>query len=35
MCGFFGGMNWEVCVICDEGGGTLKCPADSEQKNGT
>ena len=28
-------MDWEVCVICGEGCGILKCPADSNQKNGT
>lgn len=27
-------MDWEVCVICQKGGHGLKCPADSNQKNG-
>ena len=27
-------MNWEVCIICGQGGGDLKCPADSLQRNG-
>ena len=26
-------MNWELCIICG-GGGDLKCPAGSHQKNG-
>ena len=26
-------MEWDLCVICG-GGGDLKCPADSHQKNG-
>ena len=27
-------MNWEKCIICCDGGGDLKCPADSLQGNG-
>lgn len=27
-------MDWKVCVICSKGGGELKCPADSLNKNG-
>ena len=27
-------MDWQLCVICCEGSGTLKCPAESHQKNG-
>ncbi len=26
-------MDWQLCVICG-GGGNLKCPAESNQKNG-
>lgn len=33
-CGVLQMMDWEVCVICGDGGGILKCPADSKQKNG-
>ena len=27
-------MDWELCVICGQGGGNLKCPAESNHKNG-
>lgn len=27
-------MNWNECIICGEGGGDLRCPADSHQNNG-
>ena len=27
-------MDWILCVVCSEDGGTLKCPAESKQKNG-
>ncbi len=26
-------MDWQLCVVCG-GGGNLKCPAESNQKNG-
>ena len=25
-------MDWEVCVICGDGGGVLKCPGDSKKR---
>ncbi len=27
-------MDWRFCVICGDDGGDLRCPADSNQKNG-
>lgn len=27
-------IDWNLCIICSEGGGDLRCPADSLQNNG-